>query len=71
MQLDHGPGPVPEADAAVLDEICALTADPGIAPGVVAALGDRAGLRVPREVTRFDPNGGPPRRVDVGCTLPG
>src|SRR5579863_907144 len=24
MQLRHGPGPVPEADAAVLDEVCAL-----------------------------------------------
>lgn len=65
MLLGHGPGPVPAADAAVLDEICASTADPGIAPAVVAALGERDGLRVPRSVTSFDPGGGPPREVTL------
>jgi Transglutaminase-like superfamily len=63
MQLDHGPGPVPEADAAVLDEICARTADPGVPPDIVAALAGREGLRVPATVTSFDPYGGPPREV--------
>jgi hypothetical protein len=66
MQLGHGPGPVPEADIAVLDEVCALTADPAVAPDVLAELGTRDGLRVPATVTSFDPGGGPPRQVDVG-----
>jgi hypothetical protein len=65
MQLGHGPGPVPEADGAVLDEVCALTADPAVAPAVLAELGGRDGLRVPPTVTSFDPAGGPPRQVDV------
>jgi hypothetical protein len=69
MQLGHGPGPVPDADAAVLDEVCALTADAGIDPDTVTALGRRDGLRVPPAVTRFDPNGGPPRQVDVTRVL--
>ena len=65
MQLGHGPGPVPEADCAVLDEVCALTADPAVTPGILAELGGRDGLGVPATVTSFDPNGGPPRQVDV------
>jgi hypothetical protein len=65
MRLRHGPGPVPEADAAVLDEVCALTADPGVSPGDVAALAARDGLRVPATVTSFDPYGGPPREVTL------
>jgi Transglutaminase-like superfamily len=65
MQLGHGPGPVPAADAAVLDEVCADTADPGVSPATVAALGGRDGLRVPRTVTSFDPGGGPPREVTL------
>lgn len=71
MQLSHGPGPVPEADAAVLDEVCAVTADPGSDQGVLAKLGSRDGLRVPPAVTSFDPNGGPPRQVDVSRALGG
>ncbi len=66
MQLGLGPGEVPEADRAVLDEVCALTADPAVAPDVLAGLGARDGLRVPPTVTSFDPGGGPPRQVDVG-----
>jgi hypothetical protein len=66
MQLGHGPGQVPDADRAVLDEVCALTADPAVAPDVLAELGGRDGLRVPATVTSFDPGGGPPRQVDVG-----
>jgi Transglutaminase-like superfamily len=65
MQLGHGPGPLPEADAAVLDEVCALTADPAVTPAALAELGGRDGLRVPPVVTRFDPAGGPPLQVDV------
>jgi hypothetical protein len=65
MQLGHGPGPVPAADAAVLDEVCADTADPGVSPATVAALGARDGLRVPQAVTSFDPGGGPPREVTL------
>ena len=65
MQLGHGPGPVPEPDAAVLDEICARTADPGVSPDDVAALAGRDGLRIPQTVTRFDPLGGPPREVTL------
>ena len=59
MQLGHGPGPVPEADGAALDEVCALTADPAVTPDVLAELGGRDGLRVPATVTSFDPHGGP------------
>jgi hypothetical protein len=65
MQLGVEPGPVPEADAAVLDEVSALTADPATAPDVIAELGKRDGLRVTPVVTSFDPNGGPPRQVAV------
>jgi hypothetical protein len=53
------PGPVPEPDAAMLDEVCAATADPAVSADVVAALAARGGLRVPETVTRFDPNGAP------------
>jgi Transglutaminase-like superfamily len=53
------PGPVPEPDAAVLDEVCAATADPAVPADAVAALAARDGLRVPQAVTRFDPNGAP------------
>src|SRR5207244_2303822 len=53
MELGHGPGPVPEADAAVLDEVSARTADPGIAPDVITALAQREGLRIPPTITRF------------------
>jgi hypothetical protein len=65
MQLSHGPGPVPEPDAAALDEICARTADPEVSPDAVAALAGRDGLRVPQTVTRFDPYGGPPSEVTL------
>lgn len=65
MQLGHGPGPVAEADCAVLDEICALTADPAVTPGILAELDGRDGLGVPATVTSFGPNGGAPRQVDV------
>jgi hypothetical protein len=69
MQLGHGPGPVPEADRAVLDEVCALTADPAVTPDVLAELGRRDGLRIPPTVTSFDPAGGPPSEVDVSRVL--
>ena len=69
-QLGYGPGPLPEEDAAVLDEVCAATADPGTTPDVLAELGERDGLRVTPIVTSFDPNGGPPRQVDVSRDLP-
>jgi hypothetical protein len=71
MQLRHGPGPVPEADAAVLDEACAVTADPQAALGDIAALARLDGLRVPSTITRFDPYGGPPRQVDVSRAVAG
>ena len=63
------PGPVPEPDAALLDEVCAATADPAVSPDVIAALGAHDGLRVPETVTRFDPNGAPPQQVDVTRVL--
>ena len=65
MQLTHGPGPVPDPDATVIDEICARTSDPAVSPADVAALAGRDGLRVPQTVTRFDPYGGPPREVTL------
>ena len=71
MQLSEGGGPVPAADAALLDEVSAVTADPGSDPGVLAEVGARDGLRVPPVVTSFDPNGGPPRQVDVSRALGG
>ena len=69
MQLSGGGGPVSAADAAMLDEVCAVTADSGIAASTLAEVGARDGLRVPPAVTSFDPNGGPPRQVDVSRTL--
>ncbi len=65
IQSGHGPGPVPESDAAVLDEVSEATADPGVSPEVIAALAGRDGLRVPATVTRLDPYGGPPREVTL------
>ena len=65
------PGPIPEPAAAMLDEICAATADPAVSPDAVAALGARDGLRVPETVTRFDPNGAPPQRADMTRVLAG
>jgi hypothetical protein len=69
MQLSAVQDPVPAADAATLDEICAATADPDCEPGVLAGLGSRDGLRIPPVVTSFDVNGGPPRQVDVSRAL--
>lgn len=66
VQLEQGPGPVPEEAAALIDEISAATADPGVSPAVVAALAGRDGLRVPATVTRFDPYGGPPCEIALG-----
>jgi hypothetical protein len=71
MQLSEGSGPVSAADAALLDEISATTGGPGSDPGVLAGIGARDGLRVPPVVTSFDPNGGPPRQVDVSRALGG
>jgi Transglutaminase-like superfamily len=72
MQLSgDGGGPVPAADAALLDEVSAVTADPGSDPGMLAEVGARDGLPVPPVVTSFDPNGGPPRQVDVSRALGG
>jgi hypothetical protein len=69
MQLGHVSGEIPGEDAAVLDEICAVTIDPGRDPGALAELGALDALRVPQVVTSFDPMGGPPRQVDVSRTL--
>jgi len=71
MQLSEGSGPVSAADAALLDEISATTGGPGSDPGVLAGIRARDGLRVPPVVTSFDPNGGPPRQVDVSRALGG
>ena len=65
MQFGLGPGPVPAAGAALLDEVSASTADPGVSPATVAGLGGRDGLRVPSAVTSFDPGGGPPVEVTL------
>ena len=65
MQLDLSPGPPSAAAAALLDEVSASTADPGVSPATVAALGARDGLRVPQTVTSFDPGGGPPCEVTL------
>jgi hypothetical protein len=71
MQLGQGPGPVPEANAVVLDEICALTADPAADPAALAALAARDGLRVSPVVARYDPvSEGPPSEADVSAALP-
>jgi len=70
MQLGHhSPDGIPEEDAALLDEICAITADPDCDPDVLGKLGTRDELRVPQVVTSFNPLGGPPRQVDVSRTL--
>jgi len=71
MDLDHGAGQVPEADATVIDEVCALTANPGASPGDLVKLGEHDRLRVTPEVTRFDPHGAPPHQVDVSRALSG
>jgi len=65
MQLGQAPGPVPEPEAAVLDEVSARTALPGVSPDDIAALAGRDGLRIPVAVTRFDPYGGPPCEVTL------
>jgi hypothetical protein len=71
MQLGQGAGPVPEADAEVLDEVCVLTADPAADPAALAALAARDGLRVPPVVNRYDPvSEGPPSPADVSAALP-
>jgi hypothetical protein len=69
MQLGYGPGPVPAAVAAVLDEVCALTADPAVTADTLTEFGGRDGLRIPPTVTSFDPHGAPPRQVDVTRVL--
>jgi hypothetical protein len=69
LQLSYGPGPVPEAVGAVLDEVCALTADPAVTAAALTELGGRDGLRIPPTVTSFDPHGAPPRQVDVTRVL--
>ena len=66
VQLEQGPGPVSPDDAALLDEISAATADPGLSAEAVAAFAGRDGLRVPATVTRFDPYGGPPCEIALG-----
>jgi hypothetical protein len=68
MELGHDVE-VPQPDVAMLDEVCAVTADADVSPGVLAELGQRPELRVPPTVTSVDPNGGPPRRVDVSRAL--
>lgn len=65
LQLALGPGPFPGQEAALLDELCARTSDPGVSPQVIAELAARACLRVPPTVTSFDPYGGPPREVQL------
>ena len=70
MQLGHGPGPVPEADAGSPRRGLRADRRPcASSPDAVAALGGRDGLRVPPMVTSFDPTGGPPRQVDVSRVL--
>jgi hypothetical protein len=70
MQLGwNAAGGLPDGDAAVLDEICAVTADPDSDPDILAGIGARDGLRIPQVVTSFDVNGGPPRQVDVSRAL--
>jgi hypothetical protein len=69
IQQGHDGGPIPEADAKLLDEVCALTADPATPVQVLAGLAQREELRVPQVVTSFDPYGGPPRQVDVTRAL--
>jgi Transglutaminase-like superfamily len=71
LQVGQGDGPITAADAAVLDEVCALTADPAADPAALTALAARDGLRVPPVVARFDPvSEGPPSEVDVSAALP-
>ncbi|KAI9350527.1 transglutaminase [Zopfochytrium polystomum] len=61
----HFDGTVPDADAALLDEVCSVLLQPGFGAAAVRALMSRAGLAVPRRVTRYDPYGGPPVEEDV------
>jgi hypothetical protein len=77
------PGPAPAIDALPGDPAALREAssrlvfhfqtggdfDPAVSPDVVAALGERDGLRVPETVTRFDPNGAPPQQADVTRVL--
>lgn len=71
LLAEHGAGQVPDEDAAVIDEVCAATADPAASRDALAALGARDGLRIPPVVTSIDPTGGPPRQVDVTRALSG
>ncbi|KAH8899054.1 hypothetical protein GQ53DRAFT_363464 [Thozetella sp. PMI_491] len=69
MQMRHEGGPIPEADAEVLDRVSAATVDAGVTVDVLAELFAQEGLKVPKLVTSFDPLGGPPVEVDVSRTL--
>jgi hypothetical protein len=71
MHLSHGAEPVPEPDALILDEVSEVLLDTDIEPHVVEKLARRQEFAVPRVVTRFDPNGGPVRQVDVSKALKG
>ncbi|HTR94235.1 MAG TPA: hypothetical protein VMI73_21070 [Trebonia sp.] len=62
VQLEHGPGPIPEDGAALIDEISAATADPGVSPAAVAAFAARDGLRVPAHRDQVRPLWGPALR---------
>lgn len=69
MHLEHGAGPVPEADALILDEVSEILLDRDIQPGIVEELASREGFAVPPVITSLDPNGGPVRQVDVSKSL--
>lgn len=69
LLLTFTSGQVAEPHAALIDEICAVTADPGIGPDVLAGLGHREGLRIPPVVTCYDPNSLAPRQINVSRGL--
>jgi AcrR family transcriptional regulator len=69
LLLEAWTGPLPDQDAAVIDDISAVTADPAADRETLARLGARDGLRIPPVITSIDPNGGPPRQVDVSQVL--
>lgn len=71
MHLAHGPNPIPETDALILDEISEVLLDPDVKPEVVKRLMSRKGIDIPLVVTSIDPNGGPTMQVDVSRSIKG
>ncbi|KAH8646202.1 hypothetical protein BX600DRAFT_477269 [Xylariales sp. PMI_506] len=69
IQLNHDGGPIPDADAAVIDDLSKVLLDEDVKPEVIQDWASRDGLSIPPKVLRFDPYGGPPVEIDVSKAI--